>query len=127
MVAAPAQLPARFAEDGQVHGPRPSHGPIAADVRSDMDEFIGRGLALVGLQASATPEAVVAALHVLIDQVQLGQFKLPKKKPAVMAAGCVFGEQLHRALGYQWAQVVDGVAGGGIEHRRRKDRSGKSN
>ncbi len=104
----------RYADDATAADAKPGHAPVAAEVRSDIDEFIGKGLELVGLDANATPQAVVAALHTWVDQLQLGQHKITKKQQVQMALGCALGEQLHRALGYQWAQVADKQQGGGV-------------
>ncbi len=108
----PAHDRPRYSEDDGGTEP-PTHAPLDAEVRSDVDEFIGRGLALMGLGEGARPEAVVSAVHAFVGEVQHKTRRLAKKKPAVMALGCAFGEQLHRALGWQWASVRT-TDGGGV-------------
>jgi hypothetical protein len=107
----PAHDRPRYAEDEGGAEP-PTHAPLGPDLRSDVDAFIERGLELVGLAEDARPEDVVTALHAFVGEVQAKTRKLAKKKPAVMALGCAFGEQVHRALGWQWASVRAPDGGG---------------
>lgn len=91
--------------DAQPHDP-PCHDALSEALRADIDAAIARGLALLEVPPQAPPEAVVSAIHALVGQVQAKQRKLGKDKASVLLAlGCAFGEQLHRALGWQWAQV----------------------
>ncbi len=111
-LARPAPEGGRYAEDSGPADP-PTHAPLDAGVRSDVDAFVGHGLELVGLDAADGPEAVIAAIHAFVGQVQQKTRKLAKRKHAEMALGCAFGEQLHRVLGWQWASVR-AVDGGGV-------------
>ena len=90
-----------------------AHDALSAKLRSDIDAFIEHGLTYVGLGPDATPEAVVAAIHAFTGEVQAKQRKLGRdKRRVVMALGCAYGEQLHRALGWQWADVRTPTGGG---------------
>ncbi len=105
---------ARYAEASvDASAPR-RHEPMEADLRSDIDAFSGNGLEQLGLSASARPDEVVSAMHRFVTEVQARRVKLgPKKKRTVMALGCALGEQVHRALGWQWA-LVRTPDGGGV-------------
>ncbi len=90
------------------------HTAMAADLRSDIDAFIGHGLALVELGEDAPPDAVVSAIHRFVGRVQAREVKLgAKKKRTVMALGCALGEQVRRVLGWRWATVAT-PSGGGV-------------
>lgn len=104
----------RYAESSPDPAAETAHDALNAELRSDVDAFIDHGLAYVGLGPDATPEAVVSAIHVYTGEVQAKTRKLGRQKQRiVMALGCAYGEQVHRALGWQWADVRT-PAGGGI-------------
>ncbi|MCE9577187.1 MAG: hypothetical protein K8W52_28825 [Deltaproteobacteria bacterium] len=89
----------------------PRHSALDAALRRDIDAFIARGHARLALAHDAAPELVVAAIHAYIAELQSGARK-PTGKPLAMRMelGCAWGEQLHRALGWQWAHVhADGA------------------
>ncbi len=84
----------------------PRHTALEAALRSDIDAFIARGYARLALDGDAPPEVVVAAIHADLAALQAGTRKLTGKAVTMrMELGCAWGEQLHRALGWQWAHV----------------------
>ncbi len=105
----------------------PSHGrpryadeadgivPIEAEVRSDIDAFVGRGLARLGVGVEAAPDEVVELLQSHLVALASGEGRLGtgKRTTVQMELGCAWGEQLHRAFGWQWARVAL-PAGGGL-------------
>ena len=105
----------------------PSHGrpryageadgivPVDAEVRSDIDAFAGRGLSRLGVGVDAPPDEVVELLQAHLAAVASGKSKLGARQRTTvqMELGCAWGEQLHRAFGWQWARVAV-PAGGGL-------------
>jgi hypothetical protein len=89
--------------------------PVEAAVQSDIDAFVGRGLWRLGLGAGATPDEVVEGLHAHLAALASGKSKVGARQRTTvqMELGCAWGEQLHRAFGWQWARVAV-PAGGGL-------------
>lgn len=88
------------------------------EVRSDIDEMTGRGLARVGVAADAAVPEVIDALHRHVDAIRAGTVKLAKPGVARLELACAFAEQLHRAFAWQWTTIPDavGVAAPGGTH-----------
>ena len=105
----------RYAEDGSADALAPSHAPLDAELRSTIDDFIAHGLELVAMDRASAPSKIVAAIAGFADDVQNGTRKLTgKKRHALMALGSLYGEALHRALGFTFALVKDAGGGGGV-------------
>lgn len=96
-----APATARYAED---------HGPIDAAIRSDIDAFIPRGYARLGLAGEPRPEDVVDHVHRHVDAIRTRKLSAADRTIAQMEIGAAWGEQLHRALGWQWAKLAAGIA-----------------
>ncbi len=119
---APPEKPLALRREWPVHGsPRyagpperdgESHAVVDAAVQSDIDAFVPRGYRRLGLEGEPRPEEVVDRVHRAVDAIQSGATKLKKNErtAAQMELGCAWGEQLHRALGWQWASVAGGLA-----------------
>jgi hypothetical protein len=66
----------------------------------DAAEFLGLDL------ASASPESIVNAVDDYVHRLQLGTAPLPEGQDAELFFGCLWGEQLVREFGWQWANVT---------------------
>lgn len=110
--AAPASPPPKPRTWKRHSAPRyAADKPVDAAIRSDIDAFVVRGLGRVALDATAAPEVVVSAVHAAIDALAKDKPRGKKAKTtAQMELGCAWGEQLHRALGWQWAALPEGIA-----------------
>jgi hypothetical protein len=76
------------------------------EVRADIDEMTGRGLAQLGITADLPVPEVIDALHGYVDKIRVGEVKLGRSAGTThLALACVLAEQLHRAFGWQWATV----------------------
>ena len=101
----PLEAGVHFAEKDTRKGKRlPTHIPFAEELRSDLPVLLGQGLARLHCSAGDAPEAIVAAVHRLVSDLQDGKTTLSKGELAEVAIA--WGEQLVRALGWQWAAVV---------------------
>jgi hypothetical protein len=88
-------------------------------VISDVDAFILRGYKRLGFtkeDKEPRPEEVVERAWNYIEDVQRGKTKIAAKErtTAQMELGSAWGEQLHRALGWQWAKVSTKDGKGGL-------------
>ncbi len=92
-----------FAED-RVSKKKPHARPFNEELRGDHDILLARGLKLLGARADDAPEAIVEKIHRLVAAVQSGKRRLSSAEAAGVAVA--WGDQLVRALSWQWAQVV---------------------
>lgn len=84
--------------------------PPSEALRSDIDAFIPRGYARLGYDGAVEPPIaeLLDRLHAFVAEVQSGDraIKSPKERTTIhMELGCALGEQLRRALGWQWASL----------------------
>jgi hypothetical protein len=92
--------------------PRWARGKDALDdaVRSDVEAFVPRGYQRLGVADDAAIDHVVARAHAALDELRAKKPRGKARTVARMELGCAWGEQLHRALGWQWARLGQGVA-----------------
>lgn len=85
-----------------------THVEVASAVRSDIDAFIPRGYVRLDVDETAEPAAIVKAAHEYVEAIQRKARSIRSAKERTMMQmelGCAWGEQLRRALGWQWASV----------------------
>jgi len=83
-----------------------------AEVRADIDEMTGRGLARVGAGDDDAVPDVIDMLHRYVDRIRAGDVKLGTKAKAGVVRlelACAFAEQLHRAFAWQWTRIPKAV------------------
>jgi hypothetical protein len=70
---------------------------------------VGDGLAILKLDATANPQTVIEAIDAFVDAWQEGR-RPPKKvldpEDAPYALGSLWGEQLVRQFGWEWAMIT---------------------
>lgn len=108
----PKKPPPRYREVAKPTTKLPRIEALDAALRSDIDAFVLRGYARLGLpkhddDRAARPEEVVNRVFAAVGKIQAGGEKLTAKTRgiAAMELGCAWGEQLRRTLGWQWAYV----------------------
>ena len=74
----------------------------------DIQECISRTQELLGVDLSdAEPKRIVEAVDYFAYEIQKGRGPaFPEDDPPEFLLGCLWGEQLVKALGWQWANVV---------------------
>lgn len=85
-----------------------THAEVDSAVRSDIDAFIPRGYVRLDVDETAEPAAIVKAAHEYVEAIQRKARSIKSAKERTMMQmelGCAWGEQLRRALGWQWASV----------------------
>lgn len=100
----PEKLSSRYADsEAAPEGGRYRHEAFDDELRSDMEHLLKQGFGLIERSPEGAPEEIVEAVHERISLVQQGKQKVGPKQRAALA--CVFGEQLVRAVRWQWARV----------------------
>ncbi len=87
---------------------RSTHAEVDSAVRSDIDAFIPRGYVRLDVDETAEPAAIVKVAHAYVEAIQRKARSIKSAKERTMMQmelGCAWGEQLRRALGWQWASV----------------------
>jgi hypothetical protein len=83
--------------------------PMSADTASSLTGASRDGLAVLGLDAAAEPKAVIEAVDQFVFDWQDGKRPPPDKldpEDAPFALGSLWGEQLVRRFGWEWAMVT---------------------
>lgn len=94
-----------FAEKDTRKGKRrPTHVPFNSELQGDLAILLDKGLARLHRAATDSPDVLVTAICQLVDDQRARKAKLTKGALAEIAI--VWGEQLVRVLGWQWATVV---------------------
>lgn len=76
--------------------------PLTADERADLLDFQAAGWAgLADFGVLEAPDAVVAAIGAVVPGLR--ELDAESRVPASVAFGALWGEQVHQALGWEWA------------------------
>lgn len=90
-------------------GPAHSEQPLSPDTAKLISGSARDGLAMLGLDESSSPQTVIDSLDAFVDAVQHGERLLPDgidKDDLPYICGSLWGEQLARQFGWQWATVT---------------------
>jgi hypothetical protein len=84
----------------------PYHHELDPDHEDELLLAIGEGLALIERPESDAPDRIVTAIGEYLDAAQARRRRLPSDvSRAVLALGCLYGQQLCRAFGWGWAHL----------------------
>ena len=80
--------------------------PLNAAEQTELDEAISAAIRRLKSRADARPETLIAALHDYLDGWRIGRIKSSTHGRTLgIQLGALWGEQLVRALGWQWMSV----------------------
>lgn len=81
----------------------PYHDAVPPELADELHLYVGKGLALIGVDENTPAELVVDALAAYIDELGRGERAADDEQRLALA--CAYGHELCRWLGWSWAHL----------------------